>query len=82
MDPDHFILCLGAALKSPDIKGQLKQIIQPSRQEIADLISSEIHKQLKPLHNELETKNKEIWALKITIMEQNAKSVRPAWAAY
>ena len=39
MDPDHFISCLGAALKSPDIKGQLKQIIQPSRQEFAYLIS-------------------------------------------
>ena len=73
MDPDHFILCLCAALKSPDIKGQLKQIIQTSRQECADLISSEIHKQLKPLQEELETKNKEIWALKITIMEQNTK---------
>ena len=77
----HFI-CLGAALKSPDIKGQLKQIIQPRRQEFADLISSEIHKQLKPLQDELETKNKEIWALKITIMEQNAKPVRTAWAVW
>ena len=45
MDPDHFILCLAAALKSPDIKSHLKQIIQPSRQEYADLISCEIHKQ-------------------------------------
>ena len=82
MDPDHFISCLGAALKSPDIKGQLKQIIQPSRQEFADLISSEIHKQLKPLQDELETKNKEIWALNITIMEKNSQPVRTSWAAW
>ena len=38
MDPDHFILCMGAARKSPDIKGQLKQINQPSQQEFADSI--------------------------------------------
>ena len=67
------LLCLAAALKSPNIKGQLKQIIQPSWQEFADLISSEIHKQLKPLKDELETKDNEIRALKRTIMEQNAK---------
>ena len=73
MDPDHFILCLAAALKSPNIKGQLKQIIQSSRQKFADLISSAIHKQLKPLKYELETKDNEIRTLKRTIMEQNAK---------
>ena len=73
MDPDHFILCLAAALKSPNIMGKLKQIIQPSRQEFTNLISSEIHKQLKPLKDELETKDNEIRALKRTIMEQYAK---------
>ena len=31
MDPDHFILCLAAALKSLDIVGELKQITQQSR---------------------------------------------------
>ena len=41
MDPDHFILCLAAALKSPDIVGQLKQITQPNHDEFADLISAE-----------------------------------------
>ena len=49
------LLCLAAALKSTNIKGQLKQIIQPSWQEFADLISSEIHKQLKPLKDQLKT---------------------------
>ena len=67
------ILCLASALKSPDIKGQPKQIIQPNRQEFADLISGEIHKQLKRLKDELETKDKDIRALKRIIMEQNAK---------
>ena len=55
---------MAAALKFPNINGQLKQIIQPSRQEFADLNSSEIHKQLKPLKDELETKDREIRALK------------------
>ena len=34
------------------------QIIQPSRREFADFVSSEIHKQLKPFEDELETKDK------------------------
>ena len=73
MNPDNFILCLTAALKSPAIEGQLKLIIQPSRQEYSDLKSIEIRKQSKPFKDELETKDKEIRALKRAIMEQNAK---------
>ena len=73
MEPDHFILCLAVALKSLDIVRQLKQIPQPSRQEFADLISSEINKQIKPFNDDLKTKDKEIRASKWRIMEQNAK---------
>ena len=73
IDLDHFILCLTAALKSPDIKGQQKLIIQPSRQEFADLMSIEIQKQSKSLKDELETKDKATRAFKRAIMEQNTK---------
>ena len=67
------IIIFYAWLQSPDIKGQLTQIFQPSRQESAHQISNEIHKQLKPLKDELETKDKELRGLKRAIMEQNAK---------
>ena len=73
MNPDHFILCLAAALKSPDIVGQLKEITHPSRDELADLISSELHRQLKPLKDALEAKDREIKELKKTISDQNDK---------
>ena len=63
------------SLKYPDIVYQLQQITQPRRQKFPDLISSEIHKQLKPLKDELETKDKEIKGLKKTIMDKNAKHV-------
>ena len=71
MNPDHFILCLAAALKSPNIVGQLKEITHPSRDEFADLISSELHRQLKPFNDALEAK--EIKELKKTISDQNDK---------
>ena len=73
INPDHFILCLAAALKSPDIVGQLKEITHPSRDEFADLISSELHRQLKPFKDALEAKNREIKELKKTISDQNDK---------
>ena len=73
MSPDHFILCLTAALKSSDIVSQLKQITLPNRDEFADLISSELHKQLKPIKDELQAKDQEIKLLKRTIAEQNDK---------
>ena len=69
----HFILCLAAALKSPDIVGQLKEITHPSRDEFADLISSELHRQLKPFKDALEAKDREIKELKKTISDQNDK---------
>ena len=73
MDPDHFILCLAAALKSPDIVGQLNQITQPNHDEFADLISAELHRQLQPYKEELRAKDQEIKMLKKTISEQNDK---------
>ena len=73
MDPDHFILCLAAALKSPDIVGQLKQITQPNHDEFADLISTELYRQLQPYKEELRSKDQEIKMLKKTIAEQNDK---------
>ena len=73
MNPDHFILCLAAALKSPDIVGQLKEITHPSRDEFADLISSELHRQLKPFKDALEAKDREIKERKKTISDQNDK---------
>ena len=48
MDPDQFILCLAAALKSPDIVGQWKQITQPNHDDFADRISAELYIQLQP----------------------------------
>ena len=71
MDPDHFILCLAAALKSPDIVGQLKQITQTNHDEFADLISAELYRQLQPYKEELRSKDQEIKMLKKTIAEQN-----------
>ena len=77
MSPDHFILCLTAALKSSDIVSQLKQMTLPNRDEFADLISSELHKQLKPIKDELQAKDQEIKLLKRTIAEQNDKLDQP-----
>ena len=69
MDPDNFILCLAAALKSPDIVGQLKQITQPNHDEFTDLISAELYRQLQPYKEELRSKDQEIKMLKKTIAE-------------
>ena len=73
MDPGHFILCLAAALKSPDIVGQLKQITQPNHDEFTDLISAELYRQLQPYKEELRSKDQDIKMLKKTIAEQNDK---------
>ena len=73
MDPDHFIFYLAAALKSSDIVSQLKQITLPNRDEFADLFSSELYKQLKPIKDELQANDQEIKLLKRTIAEQNDK---------
>ena len=62
INPDHLILCLAAALKSPDIVGHLN--IHRRRDEFADLISSELVRQLKPFKDVLEAKDQEIKALK------------------
>ena len=72
-NPDHFILSLVAAFKLSDNVGQLKEITHPSRDEFADLISSEMHRQLKPFKDALEAKDREIKELK--------KKTWPAWAA-
>ena len=67
MSPDHFILCLTTALNAPDIRDLLKDITKPSREEFADMISSELHRQLKPMRDALSTKDAEIADLKKTI---------------
>ena len=67
ISPEHFALCLTAALKLPDIQELLKQITQPTREEFADMISSELHRQLKPYKDDLAAKDKEIQELKQTI---------------
>ena len=67
MSAKHFALCLTAALKLPDIQKLMKQITHPSREEFADMISSELHKQLKPYKDELLAKDREIKELKETI---------------
>ena len=67
MSPEHFALCLTTALKLPNIQGLLKQITHPSREEFADMISSELHRQLKPYKDEFLAKDNEIKTLKETI---------------
>ena len=67
MSPDHFILCLTTALNAPDIRDLLKDITKPSREEFADMISSELHRQLKPMRDALSAKDAEIADLKKTI---------------
>ena len=67
MSLEHFALCLTTALKLPDIQGLLKQITHPSREEFADMISSELHRQQKPYKDELLAKDNEIKTLKETI---------------
>ena len=64
MNSDHFILCLAAALKSPNIVGQLKEITHSSRDEFSDLISSELHVLLKPFKDALEAEDREFKELK------------------
>ena len=70
---EHFILCLTSALNSPDIRDLLKQITQPSREEFGDLISSELHRQLKPTRDALSAKDAEIADLKKTIADMNSQ---------
>ena len=67
MSPDHFILCLTTALNAPDIRDLLKDITKPSSEEFADMISSELHRQLKPMRDALSAKDAEIADLKKTI---------------
>ena len=67
MSPERFALCLTAALKLPDIQGLLKQNTHPSREEFADMIPSELHRQLKPCKYELLAKDNEIKAHADTI---------------
>ena len=66
MSPDHFILCITAALNTPEIRDLLKDT-KPSREEFADMISSELHRQLKPMRDALSAKDAEIADLKKTI---------------
>ena len=73
MSPDHFILCLTAALKSPEIMSQLKLITHPTKEEFADLISGEVHKQLQPFKEKLDAQDSEIKSLKKIIDEQTIK---------
>ena len=53
MSPEHVALCLTAALKLPDIQELLKQITHPSHEEFADMISSDLHRRLKPYKDEI-----------------------------
>ena len=67
MSPDHFILCLTTALNAPDIRDLLKDITKPNREEFADMIYNELHRQLKPMRDALSAKDAEIADLKKTI---------------
>ena len=62
-----------AALKSPDIKELLIEITYPNRDEFADMISGELHKQLKPFKDALTAKDAEIKELKDTIDKLETK---------
>ena len=73
MSPEHFALCLAAALKSPDIIKLLKEITHPNREEFPDMISGELHKQLRPFKDALTAKDAEIKDLKDTIGKLESK---------
>ena len=60
ISPEHFTLCLATALKLPSIKELLKEITHPNREEFADMISGELHRQLKPLKDAITAKDDEI----------------------
>ena len=73
MSPEHFAFCLAAALKSPDIIKLLKEITHPNREEFADMISGELHNQLRPFKDDIIAKDAEIKDLKNTIGKLESK---------
>ena len=73
MSPEHFALYLAASLKSPDIIKLLKEITHPNREEFADMISGELHKQLRPFKDALTAKDAEIKDLKATTGKLESK---------
>ena len=73
ISPEHFALCLATALKLPDIKELLKEITHPNREEFADMISGELHRQLKPLKDSITAKDDEIKELKDTVSKLESK---------
>ena len=73
ISPEHFALCLATALKLPDIKELLKEITHPNREEFADMISGELHRQFKPLKDSITAKDDEIKELKDTVSKLESK---------
>lgn len=64
MSTDHFVLCFKEALKDSEILDALKVITNPNKQELADMVSGEIYKQLQPLRDELRQRDEVISSLK------------------
>ena len=67
--PDHFAQCFTEALKCPDIQNLLKEITRPTHEELRDMFSAELHRQLQPLKEQIIHKDKEISDLKKAVVD-------------
>ena len=70
MTSEQFALFLIEACKSPDIQSMIKDIVAPKLDDFKDLVSAEVHRQMLPLKQQLQQKDKEIISLKETIVYQ------------
>ena len=64
-----FALCFTEALKCPDIQNLLKDITRPTHEELRDMFSAELHRQLQPLKEQIIHKDKEISELKKAVVD-------------
>ena len=69
ISPDHFALCFTEALKCPDIQNLLKDITRPTHEELRDMFSAELHRQLQPLKDMIDQKDQEILELKEAVAD-------------
>ena len=70
MTADEFALLLIDACKLPDVRDMLMKVVAPNNEQFLDKVSTEVHRQLTLLREQLKHKDEEILRLKKTISDQ------------
>ena len=70
MTSEQFALFLVEACKQPDIRKMIADIASPKDEQFSDDASAEVHRQMKPLRNQLSEKDAELTRLRNVIRDQ------------